>query len=218
MMNDANQKGIYQVGGTAAVLAVLALIVTFTAFAMAGVMGGEGPERVLALVSRKSGIFMVAYVAVGLISLFDMFTVPGLYLISKAGSPSFALWAAILAIVGDILGVTAGLIQWNWLKLGAAFAAGTDPAGIIANAGLIDMLETTFSSAGFLLVGPSFLFFGFTLLKSGFSKWLGWVGIAGGILTILGLIPALALLSLAANLLYLVWYVLIGVKFLQLAK
>jgi hypothetical protein len=110
MMSNGNQKGIYQVGGTAAVLAVLALLATFTAFALAGVMGGEDQERVLALVSQKSGVFMVAYIAVGLISLFDMFTVPGLYLTSKAGSPTFALWAAILAIVGDILGVTAGLI------------------------------------------------------------------------------------------------------------
>jgi len=60
---------------------------------------------------------------------------------------------AILAIVGDILGVTAGLIQWNWLKLGAAFAAGTDPAGIIANAGLIDMLLKTAQ----VLLRPSFM-------------------------------------------------------------
>jgi hypothetical protein len=78
------------------------------------------------------------------------------------------------------------------------------------------MLETTFSSAGFLLVGPSFVFFGIALLKSGFSKWLGWVGITGGILTVVGLIPPLAMLSLAANLLYLVWYILIGVKFFKL--
>jgi hypothetical protein len=33
MMNDGNQRGVYQVGGTAAALAVLALIATFTASA-----------------------------------------------------------------------------------------------------------------------------------------------------------------------------------------
>lgn len=215
-MNNGNQIGIYQVGGTAAVLAVLALITTFTAFAMAGVMGGEGAEQILSLISQKSGVFMAAYFAVGLISLFDMFTVPGLYLISRPGSPFFALWAMILAVVGDILGVISSLIQWSWLKLGASLAAGVDPGGILANAQLVNILETTFSSAGFLLVGPSFLLFGIALLKSGFSKWLGWVGIMAGILTGVGLIPSLAILSLTANLLYLVWYITIGVKFFKL--
>jgi len=216
MMNNENSKSIYQVSGTAAVLAALALVATVTAFSMAGVMGGEGLEELLSLIGKKSLVFTVAYIAVGLVSLFDIFTVPGLYLTSKEGSQSFTLWAAILAIVGDILGFIAGVIQLSWLKLSAGFAAGL--AGALSNAQLVEVLEYTFTSAGFLLVGPSFIFFGIAILKSGFSRWIGWVGIAAGILTILGLIPSLAIISLGANLLYLVWYISIGIKFLRFSK
>ena len=216
MTTNGNQKGIFQVGGTAAVLAVLALLATFVAFGMAGVMGGEGAEKLLTLISQKRLVFVVAFIAVSSISLFDIFTVPGLYTISKDGSHSLALSATILAIVGDIFGLIGGLIQAGLVRLSTGFESGTDLSGILANARLIENLELSFTSAGFLLVGPSFLFFGVALLKSGFSKWLGWVGIAAGILTIIGLIPPLALISLVANLFYLVWYILVSVRFFKM--
>jgi len=217
-MNSENQKSTYQVGGIAAILAALALIATIAAFSLAGVMGGEGVEKLLSLISQKRLVFVVAYIAVGAISLFDIFTVPGLYLTSKEGSRPFALWAAILALAGDIFGLTAGAIQLSWLRLSAGYAATGDLAGTLANAQLVEILEYSFTTVGFLLVGPSFIFFGIAILKSGFSRWIGWVGIAAGILTVVGLIPSLAIISLGANLLYLVWYIAIGIKFLRFSK
>lgn len=220
MLMRESSNTVFKVGGTAAILALLALMATFVAFAMAGVMGGEGVEQLLPLIYQNRQVFMVAYIAVGLISLFDIFTVPGLFLAAREGSQTYAVWGAILAVVGDVFGMIAGVIQLALLRLSASHAAavGAGQTGILLNAQLVETLERVFTTAGFLLVGPSFLFFGLAFLRGSFGKWIGWVGIVAGILTIAGLLPSLAILSLGANVLYLVWYIAIGLKFFKFVR
>ena len=218
MSQKENLSSVFKVGSIAAFLAALSLIVTITAFVMAG-SSVEGVEQLLAQIDNKTKIFTIAFAAVALISLFDIFTVPGLYFATRAGQHTFALLGSILAVVGDTLGLASGVIQSALLRLSATYAAasGAEQMAIVSTSQLVDTLESAFSIAGFLLVGASFIFFGLAMLKNGFSKWIGWVGIVAGLLTIAGLLPSLLLLSLGANILYLVWYVGIGVKFYRLA-
>lgn len=89
MSQKENLSSVFKVGSIAAFLAALSLIVTITAFVMAG-SSGEGVEQLLAQIGNKTKIFTIAFAAVALISFFDIFTVPGLYFATRAGAHTFA--------------------------------------------------------------------------------------------------------------------------------
>ena len=75
--------------------------------------------------------------------------------------------AAISAVVGDLLGVTGGLIQAALIPMSRAPVSASS-----ASVQTVIFLESTFSTAGFLLVGVSFLLFGFSILRGTFGKWM----------------------------------------------
>ena len=132
-----------------------------------------------------------------MISLFDLFTIPALHLRLHAGHPALILLATGAAAVGDLLGMLGRLIQGA--EVPAAIASSSD-------ADLLAILEQTLNTAGFVLVGVSFACFGLAMLR-GFSRWLGWVGLAAGVCTAVGQLPGLDAVFLLANLTFVAWYV-----------
>ncbi len=218
MSQKENLSSVFKVGSIAAFLAAVSVVVANVAFVAAG-PPAEGVEQTLAQINNNTLIFTIAFGAVGIISLFDIFTVPGLYFALRQGQHTYVLWGSILAVVGDVLGLASGVIQSALLRLSASYAAasGVERTAIVVASEAIDGLESVFSTAGFLLVGASFLFLGLAMLKGDFSRWIGWTGIVAGILSIAGLVPSLLVLFLLANILYIVWYIGIGTKFSRLA-
>lgn len=82
---------------------------------------------------------------------------------------------------------------------------------------MLDVLDTTINTAGFLLVSVSFTCFGILMLR-GFSRPIGWIAIVAGLFTLLGQIPMLAPLFMVANVAYIAWYVGIGRRFWRVAR
>jgi len=152
-------------------------------------------------------------VAIILVNLSDMFTVPGLVAALWKDSRAMTGMAAISAVVGDLLCVTGGLIQAALIPMSQAQTI-PDSSSVQT----VVFLESTFSTAGFLLVGVSFLLFGFSILRGKFGKWIGWVAITAGVFSILGQIPVLAMLFMLANLAYLLWYIGLAARFSRLVK
>lgn len=81
------------------------------------------------------------------------------------------------------------------------------PAALASGSGadLLAIVEQTINTAGFALVSVSFACFGFAMLR-GFSRWLGWVGLAAGVCTAVGQVPGLGAVFLLANLAFVAWY------------
>lgn len=218
-MNN-NENSLYRIGFFAALLAALALLIGGVALAISGSVTTTDVDQLLTVIDQKSLTLTIGYVAIVLISLFDIFTVPGLYSALRRDGNSLVVIAAITAIVGDLLGVSGGLIQTALLPLSTRSigASSVTSTMLHATAETVVVLESIFSTAGFLLIGVSFACFGVAILRGTFGKWIGWVAIAAGILSILGQIPALAALFMVANIAYLLWYIGIGTRFNRLAR
>ena len=82
---------------------------------------------------------------------------------------------------------------------------------------VLNVLDTTINTAGFVLVSVSFTCFGILMLR-GFSRPIGWIAIVAGVFTFLGQIPALAPLFMVANIAYIAWYVGVGRRFWRAAR
>ena len=213
MKANRDIKSLYRIAVLAACVAAAALLVGGVALAISGGATTASVDQLLVSINQNLLIFTVGSVAIILVSLSDIFTVPGLVAALWKDSRALTGMAAISAVVGDLLGVTGGLIQAALIPMSQA----PTNAGS-ANVQTVIILESTFSTAGFLLVGVSFLLFGFSILRGTFGKWIGWVAIAAGVFSILGQISVLAMLFMLANLAYLLWYIGLAAHFSRLAK
>ena len=146
---------------------------------------------------ENPGLFWSAALALALISLFDLFTIPALHLRLHAGHPTLILLASGTAVIGDLLGILGRLVQGA--EVPAALGSSSD-------ATLLAIVEQTLNTAGFALVSVSFACFGLAMVR-GFSRWLGWVGLAAGVCTAIGQVPGLDAVFLLANLAFIAWYV-----------
>ncbi len=218
-MNNNIESSLYRIGVFAALLAALALLIGGVALAISGSVSTANVDQLLTVIDQKWLTLTIGYVAIILISLFDIFTVPALYTALRRDGKPLVVIAAITAVVGDLINVTGGLIQTALLPLGTRLigASNATSSVLLASAETVVVLESIFSTAGFLLVGVSFSCFGVAILRGTFGKWIGWVAIAAGILSILGQIPVLAALFMVANIAYLLWYIGIGTRFNRLA-
>jgi hypothetical protein len=213
MNANVDIKSLYRIALLAACVAATVLLIGGVALAFSGGATSASADQRLLSINQNLLIFTIGSVAIILVSLFDMLTVPGLIAALWKDSRVLTGIAAISAVVGDLLGVTGGLIQAALIPMSQApINAST------ASVQTVIFLEYTFSTAGFLLVGVSFLLFGFSILRGTFGKWIGWAAIVAGLFSILGQITVLAMLFMVANLAYLLWYIGLATRFSRLAK
>jgi hypothetical protein len=210
-----NDRALYRVGATAAFLALAALMVGGVAMALTS-RAGTSTADVLAAIATNPWPFLAGGVGLTLVSLFDLLTIPGLHAALGRHGRVLILLASAAAIVGDLLGVIGRLAQTALVPIGlqSANAAGTE---LLGAGRVLDVLDTTVNTAGFLLVSVSFTCFGLLMLR-GFSRPIGWIAIVAGVFTFLGQIPALAPLFMVANTAYIAWYVGVGRRFWHAAR
>ena len=211
----ANDRARCRVAATAAFIALAALMVGGAGMALT-TRAGTSTADVLAAIGTNPWPFLAGGVGLALISLFDLLTIPALHSTLGRHGPVLIVVASAAAIIGDLLGIIGRLAQTALVPIGlqTANAAGTE---LLAAGQTLDVLDTTFNTAGFLLVSVSFTCFGLLMLR-GFSRPIGWIAIVAGVFTLLGQIPTLTPLFMVANLAYIAWYVGIGRRFWQAAR
>jgi len=209
---DANDRALFQVAAAAALLALAALMVGGTAMALTA-RTGTSTADVLAAVKVNPWPFLAGGVGLVLVSLFDIFTIPGLHAALGHHGRALILLASAAAIIGDLLGILGRLAQTALVPLGLQSGTGLGAGtGLMAAGQVLGVLDSTINTAGFLLVSVSFTCFGILMLR-GFSRPIGWIAIVAGVFTLLGQIPTLAPLFMVANVAYVGWYVGIGRRF-----
>ena len=211
----ANDRAFSGAAAAAAFLALTALMVGGVAMGLTS-QTGTSTSDVLAAIDANPWPFLAGGVALTLVSLFDILTIPGLHAALGRHGRVLILLASASAIIGDLLGVIGRLAQTALVPVGlqAASTAGTE---LLAAGHVLDVLDTTINTAGFVLVSVSFTCFGLLMLR-GFSRPIGWIAIVAGVATLLGQIPALAPLFLVANAAYVAWYIGIGCRFWRAAR
>jgi hypothetical protein len=215
----ANDNAFYRVAATAAFLALAALMVGGVAMGLTS-RPGTSTAGVLAAIGTNPWPFLAGGVGLALVSFFDILTIPGLHAALGRHGRVLIMLASVTAVIGDLLGVIGRLAQTALVPVGlqaaanAASAAGTE---WLAAGRVLDVLDTTINTAGFVLVSVSFTCFGLLMLR-GFSRPIGWVAIVAGVFTLLGQIPTLAPLFMVANVAYIAWYVGIGRRFWVAAR
>jgi Domain of unknown function (DUF4386) len=210
-----NDRAFYRVAATAAFLALAALMVGGVAMSLTA-QTGTSTADVLAAIDANPWPFLAGGVGLTLVSLFDIFTIPGLHAALGRHGRVLILLASATAIIGDLLGIVGRLAQTALVPVGLQ----TDDAGggeLLAAGHALDVLDTTINTAGFLLVSVSFTCFGLLMLR-GFSRPIGWIAIVAGVFTLLGQIPPLMPLFMVANVAYFAWYVAIGRRFWRAAR
>jgi hypothetical protein len=198
----------YHVAAYAAFLALAALLVGGVAMALT-TKAGTSTAGVLAAIRANPWPFLTGGVGLALISLFDLFTIPGLHAALGRQGRILILLASATAIVGDLLGVIGRLAQTALVPLGLQTAPGPE---LLAAGHVLGVLDLTINTAGFVLISVSFTCFGLLMLR-GFSRALGWIAIVAGLFTLLGQVPTLAPLFMVANVAYIAWYVGLGRRF-----
>ena len=99
------------VGRFAAVAALLALLTGGTLMAATGPLVAAAGADVWRPVRENPGLFLSAAIALALISLFDLFTIPALHVLLHRRHPRLVLVAAVTAAIGDLLGVLSRLVR-----------------------------------------------------------------------------------------------------------
>ena len=210
-----NDRALYLVAATTAFLALAALMVGGAAMALTSQVGTSTAD-VLAAIGTNPWPFLAGGIGLVLVSLFDILTIPGLHAALGRYGRVLTVLASVAAIIGDVLGVIGRLAQTALVPVGlrTADAGGTE---VLAAGHVLDVLDTTINTAGFLLVSVSFTCFGLLMLR-GFSRPIGWIAIVAGVFTLLGQIPTLAPLFMVANVAYIAWYVGVGRRFWRAAR
>jgi len=211
----AGERALFQVAAAAALLALAALMVGGTAMALTARTGTSTAEM-MAAISSNPWPFLAGGVGLVMVSLVDIFTIPGLHAALGRHGRVLILLASAAAIIGDLLGILGRLAQTALVPLGLQSGTGNGTE-LMAAGQVLGVLDSTINTAGFLLVSVSFTCFGILMLR-GFSRPIGWVAIVAGVFTLLGQLPALAPLFMVANVAYIAWYVGIGRRFWRAAR
>lgn len=213
-----SDRASYRIAAVAAFVALAALMVggvamSLTTRAVTSKTSKASTAATLTAIVDNPWPFLAGGLGLVLVSLFDIFTIPGLHAALGRHGRVLIMVATVAAVIGDLLGIIGRLAQTALVPV----ALQTAPGNELLGAGhVINVLDATFNTAGFVLVSVSFTCFGLLMLR-GFSRRLGWVAIVAGVFTLLGQIPMLAPTFLVANVAYIAWYVGIGRRFTRMA-
>ncbi len=209
-----NDRAYFRVAAIAAFLALAALMVGGVAMGFTS-RPGMSTAAVLAAIGANPWPFLAGGVGLALVSLFDIMTIPGLHAALGRYGRVLILLASATAIIGDLLGIIGRLAQTALVPVGLQ-TADAGRTELLAAGHVLNVLDTTINTAGFVLVSVSFTCFGLLMLR-GFSRPIGWIAIVAGVFTLVGQVPLLAPLFMVANVAYIAWYVGIGRRFWQAA-
>jgi hypothetical protein len=135
--------------------------------------------------------------ALAALSVLDMFTVPALHLTLSRIGPRLIVLSTGCALTGDLLGLVGRLTQ-----LAAQVSALRDSSA----APVLELLQHTINTGGFVLVAVSFTVFGILFVRRG-SRVLGVIAIVAGVCTMVGQLPSLEPVFYLANVAFIAWYI-----------
>ena len=218
-------KELYTIGAIAAILSEIILIIGIVAvFIYPYAPGSKSTESIFLLLQNdKLGglISLDFHLVVG--NLFGILLFLALYVSLKQVNASYALIALVLGLVADVLIIPARPIS-ELFSLSGLYATATTEAAksqyLAAGEALLSMFNGTGWFINTFLGGLSLLISSLLMLRGNvFSKAIAYVGIITNVAVCLFFVPGIGMLFLFLSLPgYMIWYVQLTRRFLQLAK
>jgi Domain of unknown function (DUF4386) len=230
MADTTSWKPLYYVGGVAAIISILSVIIAIPIYILWPPPGGLLPtsSTVINCFSLLQRNWLLGLLSLDFLMLvgvvLGVLICLALYAALKRTSPSVMLIALILGLVG-VAAYFAANPAFSMLALSNQYAAATNDAQrslfVASGIALIANYQGTGFNTYYILASISTLLFAVFMLRSAsFSKLTAYMGIATGALT---LIPATAgtiglYLSFLSLIPMIIWYILIARRFFQLGQ
>lgn len=198
---------VRQNGGTFGIIAAVVLAVLFVVILTSGFDPRTAdPAEALSFISQSSGRWTLAGVLGVLGSLFAIVFAVGLYRVLRDKAPTRAYAVLLFAVLGSGGYALSSLVQW----LGGAQVAGTADQVAAAHAWVaVNAVATSMGGFGNTFVGASLLTAGWAATSTrALSSAVGWLAYLAGIVTVLGLFTANAVVflgSFALIIIFLAW-------------
>ena len=218
---DSTWKGLYRVGGAAALI----MVVLYTIQIIVFVAWGPPPSTVISWFTLFQNNRLLGLLDLDLLSLADyalmglMFL--ALYAALRRASESFMAIDTTLAFAGIVV-YYASNTAFSMLSLSDQYAAATTDAQrsvfLAAGQAMLAIYQGTAFHMSYVLVSVAPLIISVVMLRSNiFSKVAAYVGILANVLGLAYFLPAVGvLLSLISVVGLAIWYILIARKLFQL--
>jgi hypothetical protein len=227
---ESDWNRLIQLGGIAAWIQVISLLISFIAMAIVGSEPTTAEEYYQAL--NRDGLAGLLRLDFGTLILLVLvpFVAVGIYAVFRHKRQAYATLAMILILFGTVL-CLADHSAFSIMHLSELYAAATtssEQTQLLAAGEAVIATDMWHSTAGFLagiFMQGGFAFISFVMLRSsGFSKWTAYSGILSNgfdfLHVFIGLFaPALAAIVLGiGGVFYLIWFPLLGWDLIRAGK
>lgn len=199
---------VRQNGGTFGIIAAVVLAVLFILVLTSGFTPNVAadPAQALSFITASTGRWTLTGLLGVLGSLFAVVFVAGLYRVLRDKAPTRAYAVLLFGVLGSGGYALSSLAQW----LGGAQVAGTADQVAAAHAWVaVNAVATSMGGFGNAFVGASLLTAGWAATSTrALSSAVGWLAYLAGIVTVLGLFTANAVVflgSFALIIIFLAW-------------
>lgn len=217
MAQSPSPKGIFRTGAMSSVLVAVFIIVALVSGLLAGPAQQDAAQALVRIDANK--LLITLGLGAGIITaLFLIPVIPALYLALRDVQHTYTLLASVIGGVGVVTSLLSSSSQYALVRLSDSYATASpaDRTAIVAASNAMrGSANVSFTETG-ILFGVATILISLAMLRGVFNKWVGWVGIVAGILSLLGLVPSLSILFLASNVAYIAWFIGIGARLYRL--
>ena len=218
--NSNPWKDLYNIAGVAAFITALIIPISIAAF----FIWPPFPDDIFGVIqaSRLAGLMSLDF----LYLLGNVFAIPVLlvlYITLRRSNESLSLLALVLGLIGLIALIQARPVI-EVMALSDQYAAATSEAErtiiMAAKEAVLAQFRGTAFGAHYILGSLALLIFSFVMLRSTvFSKAAAYVGIVTNVVVFGYYVPVVGVyISLVSVLGYLIWWIMLGLRFFRLAK
>jgi len=214
MAKSLDYHGVYRIGGISAIISGILGALLIALFFILGRIPSEG-GAMLEAIGSNSLVFRATFGLMLVFQLVILPIIPGLYFSLRGVARTHAMFGGFISGIGAILGIVLASIMYSMLSLSEAFASsfGAERPALAAAAQVAISFSNTLFVVSYALVAIGlFLIFGVAMLRGGYAKWMGWLGILTGIVILLSIIPPLNILFFVATALMAIWFFGVGAK------
>jgi hypothetical protein len=217
---------IFRIGGISAIIEVVGAIVALVFAGSLAPNPTTPAEQVLQNVAAAPQTTLVAGWWSVLLNILGILIWLALYFALRESEPTYALLGLVFSLGSSVPTALGGFrLPGMTVRLAQIYATGgpaEKAAALVVMQSVNEWMTTASYVAGSIMIGVAVLLFGLAMLNSRlFPRWLGWMGVVGGGLALLGglflpFLQAVAILLLVGALLVFAWILISGISLLRI--
>lgn len=215
-----------QIGGVSAIIVTVGAIVLIVFAGSLAPNPTTPAEQVLQNVAAAPQTALVAGWWSVLLNILGILIWLALYFALRESEPTYALLGLVFFLGHSVpVALSDFRLPGMTVRLAQIYATGgpaEKAAALVVMQSVSEWMNTAYYVAGGIMVGVAILLFGLAMLNSRwFPRWLGWLGVVGGGLSLIGglflpFLQAVAILLLVGAVLVFAWILISGIYLLRI--